>query len=77
MDKFGKIRRHLWKERLKISKIAKFESDLFKTNEDIDPQSRQILQPFVWGVAQTPPPPPLIKTSVNFRNLRRGKSSLA
>ena len=58
MDKFGKIRRHLWKERLKISKIAKFESDLFKTNEDIDPQSRQILQAFVWWVAQTPPPPP-------------------
>ena len=32
------------KERFKISKIAKFESDLLKTDEDIAPQSRQILQ---------------------------------
>ena len=34
MDKFGKIRPHHWKEHLKITKIAKFESDLLKTNED-------------------------------------------
>jgi len=34
MGKFGKIRRHHWKERLEISKIVKFESDLLKTNED-------------------------------------------
>ena len=34
MYKLGKIRRHHWKERLKISIIAKFESDLLKTNED-------------------------------------------
>ena len=27
MDKLGKIRRHDWKERHKISKTAKFESD--------------------------------------------------
>ena len=27
-------------------KIAKVESDLFKTNEDIAPQSREILQTF-------------------------------
>ena len=27
MDKFGKIHQHQWKERLKISKLAKFESD--------------------------------------------------
>ena len=33
---------------LKASKIAKFESDLLKTNEDIAPQSREILQTFVW-----------------------------
>ena len=32
------------KERFKISKIAKFESDLLKTDEYIAPQSRQILQ---------------------------------
>ena len=49
MDKFGKIRQHQWKECLKISKIAKFESDLLKTNEDIASQTRTILQTFVWG----------------------------
>ena len=27
MDRLGKIRRHQWKERLKISKLAKIESD--------------------------------------------------
>ena len=33
----------------KISKIAKFESDnLLKTNEYAAPQSREILQTFVW-----------------------------
>ena len=30
MDKFGKIHRHHWKERLKV------ESDLLKANEDTD-----------------------------------------
>ena len=41
-------------ERLKFSKIAKFENDLLKTNEDTTSQSRAILQTFV--------------TSVNFRD---------
>ena len=50
LDKLGKIRRHHWKELLKISKIAKFECDLLKTNEDSAPQSREILQTFVWWV---------------------------
>ena len=49
MDKLGKIRRHHWKERLKISKSTKFESDLLKTNDDISPQSREILQMFDGG----------------------------
>ena len=42
MDKLGIIRRHHWKERLKISKAAKFESDLLKpvSNEDITPPRR-------------------------------------
>ena len=37
MVKLGKVRQHHWKERLKISKIkiALFESDLLKTNQDI------------------------------------------
>ena len=33
-----KIPQFRWKERLKISKIAKFESDLWKTNEAMAPQ---------------------------------------
>ena len=47
MDKFGKIRPHHWKERFKISTIAKFESDLLKADENIAPQSHEILQTFV------------------------------
>ena len=57
MDQLRKIRRHHWKERVKISKIAKFESDFLKTKEDTVPKSRDNLQTFVrWG-AQTCPPP--------------------
>ena len=48
MDKFGKIRRHHWKESLKISETATFESDLLKTNENTTPQSCEVLQTFVW-----------------------------
>ena len=60
MDKLGIIRQHHWKERLKISKIAKFKSDLLKTNEDKAPQfqSREILQTrSVWWGAQICPLP--------------------
>ena len=65
MDKFGKIRRHHSKERLKISKIAKFGSDLLKTNEYTAPQSREILQTFVcWGHKLAPN----IQTSEYFHN---------
>ena len=67
MDKFGKIRRQHWKGRLKISKISKFESDLLKSYKDAAPQSREILQTFVWGGAQTFRHP-TIQTSPNFRN---------
>ena len=54
MDKLGIIRRHHWKERLKISKAAKFESDLLKpvSNEDITPPRR------LYGEDAPPPPPP-------------------
>ena len=45
-DKLAKIRQHGWKEQLKISKVAKFESDLLKTYEDTAPQRREILQTF-------------------------------
>ena len=37
MDQLGQIRRHHWKERLKISKTAIFESDSSQANEDIAP----------------------------------------
>ena len=40
------IRQHGWKERLKISKAAKFESDLLKTYGDTAPQRSEILQTF-------------------------------
>ena len=48
MDKFGKTRRHHWKQRLKISKTAKFESDLLKTNDDKANKKREILNTFLW-----------------------------
>ena len=57
MDQLGKIRRHHWKERVKISKTAKFESDLLKTKEDTALKSRENLQTFVWWAAQTCPLP--------------------
>ena len=39
MDRFGKIRRHHRKERLQISKIVKFESDLLKAYNYTAPQN--------------------------------------
>ena len=38
LDKLGEIRWHHWKEPLKIKDIAKFESDLVKSNKDMAPQ---------------------------------------
>ena len=73
MDEFGKIRRHHWKGRLKISKISKFESDLLKSYKDTAPQSREILQTFVWGgggpkLFATPPYKPLQIFAINLRS---------
>ena len=48
VDKLGKIRRYHWKQSIKISEIAKFESDLLKTNDEIAPQKREILNTFLW-----------------------------
>ena len=47
-DQFAKIRQHSWKGRLKVSNDAKFERDLLITHKDMAPQSRRILQRFVW-----------------------------
>ena len=52
MDKLGKIHPFCWKEDFLISKVAKFANDLLKTNEDIGPQSPNILQTFVLWDAQ-------------------------
>ena len=46
-------RRYHWEERLKISNIAKFKG-LLKMNEDVSPQSREILQIFVCWLALPP-----------------------
>ena len=47
MEQLGKIRQHYWKGRLKMSKIAKFESDTSLASEDPAPQSRESLQALV------------------------------
>ena len=63
------------KNTLKPGEAARFESDLFKTNEDIAPVSHRILQAFVQegggrgkkGGREIVPP--TIQTSVKFRVL--------
>ena len=64
--------RHHWVERLYISTIVKFESDSIKTNEDIAPQSREILQDvcLVGGTNLPPPPPPPSPTT--YSRYQRG-----
>ena len=44
-------------ERLKISKISKFESDTSYMSDDIAPQSCKNLQTFVWWGASLRPLP--------------------
>ena len=70
MDKLGKIHWFCWKEDFLISEIAKFANDLLKTNEDIGPQSPQILQMFVLWVGGGGGTNwlPTIQTSLNFYN---------
>ena len=77
LEKLRKIYRQLapLERTPKMSNIAKFWKWLLKTDEDISPQSREILQRFVWlGPAQTyflPPPPSLphhVQRSVDFHN---------
>ena len=53
MDKLGKIHGHHWKERLKISKIAKFESASLKGGG---------------GRGGSTNLPPTVQTFVNFRD---------
>ena len=70
----AKIRQHDWKEPRKISKVAKFENDLLKTKEDIAPQSREILQMFVWWGASSCP---LVTNVCKILRLCRAISSLS
>jgi len=46
---------HCWKERLKISNLAEFESIMSEASEDTVPQSREVLQTLIWWGAQTCP----------------------
>ena len=79
MDKLEKIRQNGSKESynsLKISKDAKFGRDLLKTNEYSAPQSRRILETFVWWgtkfVPTHPGPPRLTKQkSVKFSDFAK------
>ena len=74
MDKLEEIRRHHWKERLTINKIAKFKSDTSLASEGIALQSCENLETFVWwgglggGQVFAPPPPPTppYKPVLNF-----------
>ena len=54
MDKLGKIHRHHWKERLKISKIAKFESASLRGGGGGQGGGTNL--------------PPTVRTFVNFRD---------
>ena len=74
-DQLGNIRQRGWIERLKISKVDKFESDLLKTNENIATQSRDILQTFVWWEPSSfstplPPPPTTLRRTTNVGKIR-------
>ena len=46
------------KSTFKIRNLTKFKNDLLKTNKDIDPKSREILQMFVRRGHKLAPPPP-------------------
>ena len=65
MDQLAKHRRHHLTKRLKISKIANFESDTFSASEDIALQVAKFYRRLYGGgggggrfVAPPPPPPP-------------------
>ena len=50
-----------------MNKLAKFESHLLKTKEDIAPQNREILQTFVWFCCAISL---LLKVYLSLSNLR-------
>lgn len=55
-DQLANIHGHYLKERLKISKAAKYESDVSEASENIGLRSREILQKFILvGGSNLPP----------------------
>ena len=49
MNQLVRIYRHCRKERLKITKLAKFESDMSETSEDIAPQNANVYRRLYGG----------------------------
>ena len=68
MDQLGKIRRHHWKDCLKISKLAEFYDRYVLASEDIASQSCRVVVVGGWGASFVPPPSPTIQTSIKFGN---------
>ena len=69
LDKWEKINWHHWKECLKISNIAKFESDLLKAMKILLLIVKKFCRCFYGGGNKIAPPPrPTIQTSVYFCN---------
>ena len=56
-DQLANIHQHYWKERLKVSKLVKYKSDMSQASEDTALQSCEHLQTSRWW-AQLPLPPP-------------------
>ena len=76
MDQLAKHRRHHLTKRLKISKIANFESDTFSASEDIALQVAKFYRRLYGGGGgggrflppPPPPPPPPLPTSVKLHS---------
>ena len=62
----GKFVNFARKSAFTISNLAKFESDLLKTNQDI--ASSSFTDVYMVGGRTNSPPPPTMQTSVNFHN---------
>ena len=70
LDKWGKINWHHWKECLKISNIAKFESDLLKAIKILLLIVKKFCRCFYGGGNKiAPPPPPPYKLLYSFATL--------
>ena len=67
----SEIRQHGWKERVKISNVAKSESDCWKVMKTCHRKVVKFYRRFHGGehVRSPPPPPPPKQTTENVRNL--------